>query len=59
MEQLPPGFAMTLAQDTEAMETFARLSDAERKAILQNVHQVESKAEMQELVAHLKDHRPT
>ena len=49
---------MTLAQDTEAMETFARLSDAERKAILQNVHQVESKAEMQELVAHLKGHRP-
>lgn len=59
MEQLPLGFAMTLAQDTEGMETFARLSDAERKAILQNVHQVESKAEMRELVAHLKGHRPT
>lgn len=53
------GLAMALAQNPDAMEEFARLSDEERQQLLHDVHEVESKAEMRALVDHLTNHRPT
>ena len=48
--ELPLGFGMALAQNEEAMQCFERLSDDEKKAVLQKTHSVNSKKEMRALV---------
>lgn len=53
---LPLGFAFTLAQRPEAMQMFSNLSAAEQSDILQKAHNVSSKAEMQSLVNSLSHH---
>ena len=55
MEQnkLPLGFSLALAQNPQAMQVFANLSETKRQEILQKTHTVSSKAEMQELVDRL------
>ena len=55
MEQneLPLGFAFTLAQDPEAMKRFSQLSQEERFRLLQRAHSAESGGEMQALVEEL------
>ena len=55
MEQnkLPLGFSCALAQNPQAMQVFANLSETKRQEILQKTHAVSSKDEMQELVDRL------
>lgn len=55
MEQnkLPLGFSFALAQNLQAMQVFANLSEIKRQEILQKTHTVSSKDEMQELVDRL------
>lgn len=50
---VPLGFGFALAQDPGAMERFAALSEAERKAFLNRARAVSSKGEMQALVSQL------
>ncbi len=55
MNELPMGFAMALAQNSEAMRYFYNLSEEEKKLVLDETHRVQSKKEMRNLVEHLKD----
>ena len=51
--ELPLGFGMALAQNEAAMHRFESLTEAEKQSVLQQVHGVRSKAEMQRLVSGL------
>lgn len=50
---VPLGFGMALAQNTDAMQYFSNLSDEQKQAVINGTHQIQSKAEMQEYVNHL------
>lgn len=50
-KELPLGFGMALAQNEAAMKQFESLSDSEKQAVLQQARGVNSKREMQQLVA--------
>ena len=52
---VPVGFAMALAQNPEAMERFALLSEEKKMEIINGTHTVKSKEEMQEYVNKLSD----
>lgn len=55
---LPLGFGMALGQHPGAMERFAALSVAEKKQVVAQAHQIQSKGEMQNFVQSLaEDHR--
>ena len=51
--ELPLGFGMALAQNEAAMQRFEALPEAEKQAVLQQAHAVDSKREMQQLVARI------
>jgi len=51
--ELPLGFGMALAQNEAAMHQFESLSEAEKQAIVDQVHNVRSKTEMRRLVSGL------
>ena len=51
--ELPLGFGMALAQNEAAMHRFESLTEAEKQAVLQQAHSVQSKAEMRRLVSGL------
>lgn len=53
--QLPEGFAMALAQNPAALDTFGRLPGQEKSHYVNRAHQVSSKAEMQALVSELSN----
>ncbi len=48
--EMPVGFSMALAQNPEAMQKFAMLSDEEKKKIINGTHSVNTKQEMREYV---------
>ena len=50
-KELPLGFGMALAQNEAAMQQFESMTDSEKQTILQQAHSVNSKREMQQLVA--------
>lgn len=50
LSELPMGFGMALARNTQAMETFSSLSREQQQEIIGKTHSVESKKEMQALV---------
>lgn len=50
-KELPLEFGMALAQNEAAMKQFESLSDSEKQAVLQQARGVNSKREMQQLVA--------
>lgn len=52
---VPLGFAMALAQDERAMRRYGALTEPERQAVMQKVHAVRSKREMQQLVSKLAE----
>ncbi len=56
--ELPLGFGMALAQNEAAMHRFENLNETEKQAILQQVHNVRSKAEMRRLVSGLLAREP-
>lgn len=49
--ELPLGFGLALAQNTEAMEKFATLSDSQKQEIINGTHAITSKSEMREYVS--------
>ncbi len=51
--EIPIGFGMTLAQNPKAMEKFAKMSEKEQENILSQIHNINSKEEMQKFVSHL------
>ncbi len=51
--ELPLGFGMALAQNEAAMHRFESLSETKKQAVLRQVHNVRSKAEMRQLVSSL------
>ena len=55
IKSLPLGFGMALAQNEAAMKTFESFSEAEKEAIVQRTHQVNSKREMRSLAASLAE----
>ncbi len=56
--ELPLGFGMALAQNEAAMQKFESLDEAGKRAILDQVHNVRSKAEMRRLVSNLLTCKP-
>ncbi len=49
-EDMPIGFAMTMALNPDAMKKFAMLSDAEQQRIVDGAHGVHSRQEMHQYV---------
>lgn len=49
-DELPIGFSMALAQNPEAMQRFAMLSEDKKQEIIEGTHAVGSKREMHEYV---------
>ena len=49
-KELPMGFGMALARNTEAMERFSNMTKDEQQKIIDKTHSVSSKKEMQQLV---------
>ncbi len=56
--ELPLGFGMALAQNEAAMHRFESMNETEKQAILHQVHNVHSKAEMRKLVSGLSAGKP-
>lgn len=52
---LPLGFGMALAQNETALRKYEALTEAEKKALMNMIHGVQSKAEMRQLVTELAD----
>jgi len=50
---VPLGFGMALAQNTNAMEHFARLPKEKQKAVINQTKSINSKGEMQAFVDNL------
>ena len=51
--ELPLGFGFALAQNPDAMKSFANLSESEQSELLRKARAVSSKAELQALVSGL------
>ena len=49
-EEMPIGFGMALAQNPEAMQKFALLSEEEKKQLIDGTHAVNSRDEMHRYV---------
>ena len=52
---LPVAFAFALCEDKRAMQSFARMSDGERKVVLLRAERARTKADMQLIVSSLSD----
>lgn len=50
MEKMPIGLTMALAQNLDALEKFALLSENEKEGIIKGAHSVSSKEEMRQYV---------
>lgn len=50
-EEMPLGFSFSLAMDEKAMDRFAGMSEAEKNRVISQARSVQSKAEMEQLVA--------
>ncbi len=51
--EMPIGLGMALAQNPEALQRFAMLSEAEKQEIIAGTHEIRSKEEMHRYVAQL------
>ena len=51
--ELPMGFGMALAKNTEALTAFASMPADRRRAVVEGTHAIQSKREMQEYVNRL------
>ena len=49
-DEVPLGFSMALAQNPDAMQKFAMLSEEKKKQIIYGTHSVKSRQEMHEYV---------
>lgn len=53
--ELPLGFGMALAQNEMAMKRFESMAEREKQAVLRRAHQVDSRDEMDQIVAGLTE----
>ena len=51
--EIPTGFALTLSMNPDAMKKFAALDEKRRRAVIEDVHAIRSKDEMQRYVSEL------
>lgn len=51
--ELPLGFGMALAQNEQAMHAFEAMTEAQKRAVIEQTHAVTSRREMQQLVSGL------
>ncbi len=51
--EMPIGFSMALALNTEAMEKFATLTEVQKQQIIDGTHSIKSKEEMHQYVNNL------
>ena len=58
MDDVPVGFAFSLAQNEKALALFAGLDDKTKKQLIRRARQISSKQEMRDYVANLQDHIP-
>lgn len=54
-DEMPVGFSMALAQNPDAMQKFAMLSEDKKRQIIAWTHSVKSKQEMHEYVNNLNN----
>lgn len=54
-KDLPLGFSMDLAQHPDAMKKFSAMTEDEQNRILSEIHNINSKQEMQSFVSRLAD----
>lgn len=54
---IPLGFGMALAQNSEAMRAFSNLSEQEQKQCVERTHQIGSKSEMRSFVQSIADNQ--
>ncbi len=59
LRELPMGFGMALAKNTDAMAEFSKMSKAEQQEVINKTHSVKSKKEMQNFVNSLVSHNTT
>ncbi len=52
-DEIPMGFAMSLAQNKTALEKYARLEEAERQSYNERAAHAQSKSEMRGLVSEI------
>ncbi|MGM9605275.1 MAG: hypothetical protein ACI3XG_09425 [Faecousia sp.] len=48
---VPIGFGLALAMNEPAMQAYAKMTEAQKQAILNQAHQARSKRQMQDIVA--------
>ncbi len=49
-DQMPLGFGMALAQNPQAMEKFALLSEEKKQELISGTHSIKSRQEMRQYV---------
>ncbi len=49
--EIPTGFALTLSMNPDAMKKFAALDEARRRAVIEGMHTIHSKDEMQRYIS--------
>lgn len=54
---LPIGFGLSLAANEKSMEAFSNMSDAEKTAVVEKSRQMQSRAEMEQFVNSLGNHK--
>lgn len=54
-KDLPLGFGMALSQQSDAMKKFSNMTEDEQNRILSEIHNIDSKQEMQSFVSRLAD----
>ncbi len=52
-KEMPLGFVMSLAQNSEALECFNALSDEEKQSIINKTSTIRSKSEMRKFVGNI------
>ena len=54
-KDLPLGFCMALAQQPDTMKKFSNMTEDKQNRILSEIHNIDSKQEMQSFVSRLAD----
>jgi hypothetical protein len=49
--EIPIGFSMALAKDTNAMNTFSSMSEGKRNEVIETAKNIKSKQEMEQFVS--------
>ena len=50
-DEMPVGFAMALAMNTDAMKKFSALSEEQKRSVIEGTHLIKSSSEMKTYVS--------